>query len=541
MKIDSIFNTFRVKLDALVKDKVDSIVVVDIGSKLTLVNVELKGRLEVTALKIVELEVKKRNEIVLNSLRDFIQENGILSKFAVLSPSLDSLLIKRIRLPAVPDNELKEAIKWQLREDISFDLSEAVLDFSTIKKTTKDDGSKVLDIICAVAQEQEIKLQVMPLKQSGLTCLAVGLLPFGYEELVARYLEPEKNDSIAVIHLSDNICCFNIYVDNKLAFYRELPITVDQFKSSLRGALVSDKGKIELNQDEAEEVLFTIGVPEPDANYKDKMNSTQILSMLRPMLERLAAEIKRSLTYYETHFQGGEVKSIVIFGRGVGINNLDDFLRKETSLNIKKASLNDKIQISSEVDPVVFSRNYASLGLALNYKGGINLLPHEFRAEKIEKLQTISLRWTTFIVFLLLVVSFVFAKAGVGFYQQRLDNANLHLNFLSEVVQLKTKIDQMNNFVVEVRNSEIPIGSMLKSLSNIAPRELFIVDFSLDCDSKGGTLSGFIKDFGKNPNAILTKFITGMKKTAYFSDSGIVSVAKSENGTTEFKINFTLF
>jgi type IV pilus assembly protein PilM len=169
INMSKIYGKFDLKKMFGFSDKVDSVIVVDIGSKLTLLNVELKGNIEVSALKIVELEASKRNEIILNSLRDFIQENSIASKFAILKPYLSSLLIKRLQMPVVPDNELEEAIKWQLKEEVSFDLSEAVLDFSVIKKTTKDDGSKILDIICAVAQEQEVKSQVLALKQSGLT------------------------------------------------------------------------------------------------------------------------------------------------------------------------------------------------------------------------------------------------------------------------------------------------------------------------------------------------------------------------------------
>ena len=531
------------KLGALFKDRVDSAIVVDVGSKLTLLNVELKGNIEVSALKTVELDVNKRNEIILKSLRDFIQENSILSKYAILKPALSSLLIKRIQMPAVSDSELEGAIKWQLKEEVPFDLSEAVSDFLILQKTTKDDGSKVLDIICVIAQEQEIKLQALALKQVGVKLLSVSFLPFAYAEIAERFLKQEKDESLAVLHLAEDICFFGIYLNGKLVFYRELPVSLGQLKQSLQSILVTDRGRIELSPEESEVVLYTIGVPQQDNIYQDKISSAQILSMLRPILERLAAEIKRSLVYYQTRFRGESVNNIVIAGQGLAMPNIDTFLSKQLSLDIKKIEFSDKIKISSRIDPKLFAQSYASLGLALDYRFGINLLPWEFRTEKIERVQKVSLYWTAFVAFLLLVISFLFAKAGVGLFQKRLDNAKVHLNVISEVVQIKTKVSQLNNFVVEVKNSEIPIGSMLKKISSISGRELFFDDFSLDSDSRQGAIKGYIKNSNENPDTIITKFISDLKNSIYFSDVRIVSVAKSESrgfGTTEFQIEFRL-
>jgi len=544
MQIDKALDIIKERIGVFQK-KINSVIVADIGvSKLTLINIGLKGKISIDGLKIVELEAKTKDEVILNSLQSFIHENNILSKYAILRPSLNSLIIKRIQLPAVPDSELEEAVKWQLKEDVSFDLSEAVLDFTVIKKTTKDDGSKVLDIMCAVAQEKEIKSHVLLLKQLGLSCLSVSLIPFGYEKLFEAYLKQEKDESTGILHLSEDSCSFNIYRNNKLEFYRDLSLSFEQLKKSLMSALVSDKGRVELTAQEAEDVLLTIGIPQQDCSYKDKINSTQILSMIRPMLERLAAEIKRSLTYYEARFQGEGVNKIFIFGKGVGIQGVDIFLSKETSLNIQKISLNEKISISSKVDPLIFSQDYASFGLALNYKESINLLPREFRTEKIEKFQKVSLRWITFISFLLLIVSFIFAKTAVGLFKKRLENEKVRLGILSEVVQIKTKIGQLNNLVTEVKNSEIPLARILKKLSNISERELFFTYFSLNFDSNSGSIKGYIKKVSRNPDTILTKLVADMKNSDYFSEVNIVSVTKDENRgfeITDFELNIKLF
>jgi type IV pilus assembly protein PilM len=545
MNIDNMLSFFKEKLNIILKVNVDSVIVLSVETaKLTLLNIDLKGKISVDALKEVEFEAGNKDSVILSSLRSFLQENSILSKHVILRPFLNSLIIKRIQLPIVPDKELLEAIKWQLKDDISFDLSEAVLDFSIIRKTTKEDGYRVFDIICAIAHEKEVNSYVLLIKQLGLSCLSVGVLPFGYEKLVERYLKQQNDDPLGILHLSQDTCCLNIFKNNKLVFYRELPISVTQLRDSLRGALVSHSGRVELSLEEADDVLFTVGVPDKDSVYKDKINSSQILSMLRPMLERLAGEIKRSLAYYESYFQGSPVNKIFISGRGVGIQNIDNFLGKELSFDIAKLSIKDMIALPANVEPQAIVQNLYSLGLALDFKNNVNILPFEYRSEKSEKLQKFSLRWIAFAAFLLFFVSFIFVHAGVKLYQSQLDNAKVHMNVLSEVLTIKEKNEQLNSFVKEIRDSEFPVGRMLKKISSVTPKDLFFVDLSLDCDSNKGSIKGYIKNSDKNPNVTLAKFIADMKNSAYFSEAAISKVAQNDSGgvvVTEFDISFKLF
>ena len=168
-------------------EKPNSVIVVDIAGELALLNVDLHPKLKITASKIISLPKDKRDKVVLESLSNFIRENSILHKNAILKPSLDSLFIKRLRLPNIPEAELSEAVKWQVKEELSFDLSKGIIDFLVLDQRSLEDGSKMLDIICAAAGEDEVGAQVSLLKQAGLNCLAVIPLPFAYAKLLCTH------------------------------------------------------------------------------------------------------------------------------------------------------------------------------------------------------------------------------------------------------------------------------------------------------------------------------------------------------------------
>jgi len=522
--------------------KVDSAIVVSIESDLTLLNIEFKAELlKIKALKVVKLKAASKDQDILSAVAAFIEENNIRHNNAILATSFNSLLIKRLQLPAVPPKELLDAIKWQVKDEIPFDLSKAVLDFSIIKKIVKSDGAKALDIVCVLKQGEEVRRQVLLLKRLGLNCLTAIPLPFGYANFISKYSQGQTDESKGFLHLSEDSCFFAIYKNKKLEFYRELPTSINRLRESLRDVLISDKGKLELSADEANEVLFEVGLPTEELVYKERISSTQIRSMLSPILERLGQEIKRSLAYYQSEFGGDKVKNIFIGGGASVIPNIDKALSKELFLDVHSLVLNDKVKASYNIDSKLLVQNYGYLGLAINFSGNVNLLPREFRTEKIEEVEKISLRWIGFIIFLMLSLSYIFARARVTGYQERLNNALLHLNVISEVRQTKSRIDELNRFIIKSKNSSPPVDKVLKTLSFISDRGLFITDLSLNCDSKRGTMVGFVRVREGDPGTVLTNFIRKAEDSKYFDDVSISSLRKKKElmyDIAKFNITF---
>ncbi len=533
MDMGKTFNIFK---------KIDSAIIIGIESDITLLNVEFKADLpKIKALKVVKFNTSNKDQDALSALTTFVEENGIKHNNLILATSFDSLIIKRVQLPIVPSKELLEAIKWQIKDEIPFDLSKATLDFSIIKKVIKNDGAKALDITCALKQKEELSQQIYFLKKGGFRCLAAIPLPFGYANLFTKHFGSGEEEAQGVLHLLEDNCFFAIYKNRKLEFYRELPISISRLRKSLKGILISDRGKLELSEDEANEVLFEVGLPAKELIYKEKISSVQIQSMLTPILERLGQGIKRSLAYYQSRFDENKVKDIFVGGEASVIPNIAKFLSKELFLNVNNLSLSDAPKVQQSVDLNLLKQKYGYLGLAINFSESINLLPREFRTEKIEEVEKFSLRWVGLIIFLTLSLSYGFAKTRIAGYQKRLDNALLHLNVISEVRQAKARIDELNNFIIDTKNSTPFMGRMLRALSFISDKRLFFTSFSLDSDSKIGTIIGFVRVKVNDPETILTQFIHKADDLKYFSDVSISSVSKRKDAgydIAEFNITF---
>ncbi|MEW6101244.1 MAG: pilus assembly protein PilM [Candidatus Omnitrophota bacterium] len=527
-------------LKNILMKKSSSLIVVDVSSGLKLMYVGLTAHPQVQALTITPIKNLLPQENSLNAIRDFLRTNQIQERGAILIPALGSIFSKRLLLPLMPESEIPEAIKWQIKKELPVAIDEAVIDFAILGQKTKEDGTNLLDCVCLAAKEKEIEEQVLVLKQAGLSCVAV--IPFisSYISIVEKYLSGRKNEPAGILHLGDDYSFFVIERDNKLEFFRQLPVSLNKLRNSLTGTLALDKGKVQLNAEEIEEVLFKVGVTKDNIVYKNKLNSFQISSLLRQDLERLSLELKRSVNYYTSQFNGQAVNSLFLAGPGLSIPHLDEFLHNDVQIAVSKISVPDEIIKSPAIGPDDLLNGLGSLGAALDYKENFNLMPRAFRSERIEKIQKVSLRLIAFIIVSLLAFSSLVAWAGVKAYRQRLKNAALHLGALSEIKDTKMKVDGLNNFINNARDSQPPIYGILKKISNAAGKQVFLESLILNAKTGIMNVTGSLRLSESGREEILTRFVGAMEKSGYFTGANINSVEKSVNENNSEVLNFSV-
>ncbi|MCM8790000.1 MAG: pilus assembly protein PilM, partial [Candidatus Omnitrophica bacterium] len=498
----------------LLPQPIEAAVIVDMSSRLRLLGLELKNGTNVSALKTFKPQEITGDDTVISSLKDFIRQNNIQHKNSILIPPAELITFKRVQLPLIPKHELLEAIKWQIKESLTFDISEAIVDCIVLKEVEKGDSTKILDCLAIAANASRIKEKIGLLKQAGLGCVSVIPLPLCYTELVSRYFLKEAADTLGILHLGEAGSFINIYTNKKLEFYRELPFPRDKLREAL-----------DLSKQQTED------------------DSNQAISQIRSSLERLAQEIKRSVSYYCVQLQGGAINKILLAGDAAKIFQLDKFLSKELSLNLIKIWLPDTITLKSLINQDELLECLAAIGAGLIQDKGINLLPFEFKTERIEKLEEFSLRWITLIAFLLLALSYFFATAGINAFQKRLKNANLQLNILTEVKKVKELTDEYDKFISGVKAGEPELGLLLKKLSGLVPKDVFLDELFLDSKGKSGFVTGVIKGLEQDKNKILSQLARNLGNSGDFTDISIgpvENIKQNEQDIINFKLSFKL-
>jgi len=515
--------------------------VIDIGIlhlKVAILNA-LSGKLvSATIRDLSSLKDKEeRRRHVIDVLKEILHRDAAKINSAMLCLSDENFQIRRIDLPTMPINEIADALKWRIKDITSFDIEKASLDFDIVNEISGEDGARKYDVIFAAVPREIIDERISILKEAGVeTVVGTNVDSFAMTNIINLLAEGKKGVTCAVLKIDHAFSAVNIYRDGKLTFVRNIPAGLDHVKDSIKGPVVTDRGEIELTDEEIEE-LKTVGIPDNKAPLLNgKLEGKHLLAMLRPVLENLCGEIERSFDYYNMQLEGREVSKIYIIGDSYKYKNLDGFIQdkinKQTGyLGAEPSLFNALVDGKSAVKPGDMPQIVPLIGSGRGGRDGkVNLLPIEYRIEKAQKIQKISIRMVGFMVLSILLVSYLFINVRVKDYEKRLVNSKSRVKILYEIKTLYEEIARREKFVRAVKSLEKPTMYILKELSNIIPDNIVLDSLKVNQNKNSISFSGTVFTGSDVGEVMLTEFMESLERSPYFTNINLVSSQRGTGG-----------
>ncbi len=504
---------------------------VDIGtSALKVVGIRTIPRTSLDFASIVELPQGHTDQYIVDSIQKALKANRVTARDAVLAFTDDSTVVRRMEIPQVASDELADALKWQIKDIVHFDAEKGIVDFQMIGEIQRENGSRKMQIVFAALLRENLERRVGILKAAGLNVVSVSMAPFGLEGMIRIHEDPEFSKTVAVAEIGYTKTEISIFKNRGLEFVRTIPVGCCNISDSITAySLSGEGGAVIFSKEEVENFKRTIGISYEDVPAGKGISSMQLLSAIRPMLERCSKEIARSIEYYLQEYGKEEISVLYLVGGGSSLKNLDKFLSEELRIPAKKLSLPKAIDTSraglKEGEEALLA---PIVGLAVGYKKCLNLLPHEYRVERIEFIEKISLRTAAVIAAVILFVLFLLVKFRVDDYQYRLKSAKFQKGILGQVEDLQDRVTERALFMAQAQASEAPTEQIMKELSSVIPSNVVLEHLRLDQRGKTLDMSGVVYEPKGLAQDILTKFMETLERSKYFKDAQLVSL----HGTT---------
>lgn len=487
------------------------------------------------------LSTQENRQEIVDFINNFLKINSITEKELYLTISdIDSIAIKYTTLPLIPKKEIKDALKWQVKEEITFDLEGALFDWQIYKEYTDKEGAKKIEVVFAAAKKEIIDKYLSIVRDCDLHPARISAAPFNYGNLLTR-IETDRSQVQSILDIGYEQAILCIYMNNKLNFIRPLPFSSDKLTRSLTSTLFSDKGSFKLSYEKAEEIKEGLGIPKDDLILEGNISSTQIRSLMRFFLEGLVRELMRSLDYFKSNFQVQNPSTLYITGGGGSLKNLDEYLSKELNINVYKLPIPGCIDTGAipreELDK---SQNQimSALGAALAEVRAINLLPREIKTQRIEFIERASLRLIATTIGAILLFSFFFVQLQMRDYKDRLKLSQIHLETIKEIKVLKQNTDLKENLIDKIQEGRIPVDGLLKVIGALIPHNIILDELLLGQDKHililRGTASG-----GPDVSTSVINFIEEIETSSFFIEAQLVS-SKRVGAVQKFEIHCDL-
>ncbi|MDI6845346.1 MAG: type IV pilus assembly protein PilM [Candidatus Saccharicenans sp.] len=276
--------------------KEKSIVGLDIGSySIKAVELKIKEKGDTTRYEVQKIgyEPLPHDAIVEGTIIDstavsetikLLFENAkISSRDVAIAISGNSVIIKKISLPAMDEQELAESIIWEAKHNIPYNYEETNVDYNVIRSPRSAEG--MVDILLVAAKKDKIAnySNAVSMVRKNLVAIEVDIFSL-INAFEINYPEIFKEKTVALVNMGANITNVGIVERGVPQLFRDLALGGYFFTENIRKEL-------NVSFEEAEAALKGI----PGKN----INNDQFASVLTMNIRDLLDEMEKTFSFYE--------------------------------------------------------------------------------------------------------------------------------------------------------------------------------------------------------------------------------------------------
>ena len=250
------------------------------------------------------------------ALQDKLKELNLENAACRLVLSLSQYELFLLEAPSVPEEEMAEALRWRVKDLISYSIDSAIVTLFPLPEDSNRSGRKM--IYAVVAEKSEIERSIKLIEEIGLTLKSIDIQELAHRNLAERV--SDDNRGVAVISLNDG------------------------------------KGNIQLFKG-------------PDLYLTRKFDVRYSGGLFEELpSEQLVLEIQRSLDYYERQMGQVPPRDIFLTGENISPDKISEELSGGIAGQLGILSPESLLTVSDSVDETLLQTCVPAIGAAL--RGG---------------------------------------------------------------------------------------------------------------------------------------------------------------------------
>jgi len=487
-----------------------------------------------------------QKQVVSNLLDESFKQNKVTAKEIAFVISGGSVFSRKIRIPKLGGKERESGIKWEASNQIPFSLDSSYFDWQLLREVNMPDGSKNDEYMIAASSRKTVEDMIDFGLALGLRPLCVGIPIFAIFNLVKISPQFATEDRIAVIDVGARRTNITIIENKYIVFAREIPIGDDNITEAIVSEFASESWDLTIADEiKRQKKIFKMCLHD-EHNIED-MTTRRMMRVIRPLLERVFNEIKRSFDYFREQSNGAKVDKIALSGKGALTEGFDEIFAKIFAVPVEFLMVTDLVVADATIDVEKLGNNILDmaivLGLALGREKQINFVPQQYK-ERSAIITQILLASALFLLLLFVVFLLIFqVNIKVGKLQKEIEDSNAQMAY---IVPQVTKFNQSckeykrdKEYMDKLRSRQLLLENALKELSNIVPRAITFKEIEL-MDDGWLKIDGFVFDdtvAEMASESVLTDFIIAIENSPFFTE---VRLDSSVRGS-KFEVTHSIF
>ncbi len=327
---------------------------------------EAKGKLKVDrfGMKVLPAEMIVDGAImdglgVVTVIKELAGEQKLSNKNVALSISGTSVIVKKVTLPFMADEDLDKQIKFEAEQYIPFDINDVYLDYHRfVPYAEQPAGQEDMEVLLVATKKDKLNDYANAVREAGLIPKVVDVDAFAIENMYCQNYEVAAGEVAALVNIGASVMNINVLKGGVSVFTRDITVGGNRY---------------------SERIQQDLGLSPEDAETAKKgklpgSNEAALNEAIQAVDMEVATEIGRSFDYFRTTAPEEEIAKIILSGGCAKIKTLPPRISEQVGIETIVANPFEKLDTTSlKMSPEDLADSSAEagvvVGLALRREG----------------------------------------------------------------------------------------------------------------------------------------------------------------------------
>lgn len=284
-----------------------------------------------------------------DAVKRALSKANITAKNAVSSVSGESIIVRYLQFPHMPEEDRRSAIQWEAEEYIPFRLEDVNIDSMVLGRSRVDEDKE--DVLLVSAKKDLVNSHLSVIREAGLVPKIVDVDSFAFLNAYEANYGTQEETCTALVNIGAEITGISILHGGLSRFSRDISVGGDTITSAVASHLRCSFA-------EAEQLKISHGANPPDVAKQDTESnfSSNLMETIRGtvdsmseedspdnrdqlvakaiggVLADLISEVRRSIEFFENQTRDMSVGRVVLGGGTAVLLNLREHFERDLGL-----------------------------------------------------------------------------------------------------------------------------------------------------------------------------------------------------------------
>ncbi|MDT8441833.1 MAG: type IV pilus assembly protein PilM [Desulfuromonadales bacterium] len=255
---------------------------------------------------------------VVDAIKGLVESLKLKTKNVALSVSGHSVIIRKIPMQIMTEDEIETSIQWEAEKFIPFEVSEVNLDYQVIGVDEADNS--VMNVILVAAKKEIVNDYVAIFKECGMQPLVVDIDCFAVQNVFETNYGVAADENVALVNMGASSMNVNVLKKGVSVFTRDIQIGGNAYNEDLQKALGVDS---------------TVAEQLKLGDTVDEISADAVQKVMQETTETLAQELQRSIDFFAATSAEDKISKAYVTGGTSRVEWLKDALEKRLGVAVE--------------------------------------------------------------------------------------------------------------------------------------------------------------------------------------------------------------